>query len=614
MATKKTDAQTVSGNADGYDEQEFFSEDVHDIDADKISELFAEADLGWDAPAPALATARPAKTPRLADRVADTLRSTLAATHGMSPEAATKLIERIQATTRVLNVMDANLRHTYLGVFEVLNYECTVSSSGHIDLDKLPVTEAYSDDIRKEIKKIRAAADQAPADPHASWFALVEIVQRHHTRSAALSLADAISEGEPLVDLIPKHAAVEPPTTQKATIRTGKVRTAAELSTELRAEVAGRQQYRFSSGLPTLDIGYTGQGESRGFVAPGQFCVVMGPTGTGKSSFSYAITPSFGLDMINWGLKDAYQVFFHTEEESLDKLKSFRMDVGQKFHNLANNLVIDAIGTSRRRMAETLYDMVISADEKARKTRRPITDFLPYIVQLDYLQSIQEQGEDEKEATATTAEFLLRGVCAWNPEEMFKFSGLDFRSYAGMAWPQGMENHRVAVIAYAQLVKIADETLYYKPSKRNVQLSDFVITDDKDEPRWDLREGDLRLFGKNQMRGSGVVANNAHSIVILHRSVPYNNPSLKDENGKTHLTDTRARILFDKSRAGSRISYAPMRFDVQSTGFRAQYFDEVAERALAEGKLSGVDPLYAEPGDPILPLRPRASRMAKTRY
>jgi hypothetical protein len=317
---------------------------------------------------------------------------------------------------------------------------------------------------------------------------------------------------------------------------------------------------------------------------------------------------------MNWGLDEAYQVVFHTEEESIDKLRGFRMDANQRFHHLADNVVIDAIGTSRKRMAETLYDLVIQADEWSRHTKRPIIEKLPYIVQVDYLQSIQEAGEDQTLATAITAEFLLRGVVAWNPDEMAKFSGVNFREYAGMAWPSGMEQHRVAVVAYAQLVKISDETLYYKAGKRGVQLSDFALLDDRDEPMWDVREGDLRLFGKNQMRGSGIISQNAHAILILHRSVPYSNPARKHPDG-LHLVDTRARILFDKSRSGSQLSYAPMRFDVQSNGFRAQFFDELAERAIEVGKLTSFDQVnYTSVGDPILPQRPRHDPLDAFRY
>ncbi|MFM7089078.1 MAG: hypothetical protein ACKOW9_06155 [Candidatus Paceibacterota bacterium] len=596
------------------------------IESTQVStELLNEVALGWEETVEVLNQSEYESTENknsnsnrasdISEYVLNALRCTLASVNGASPQTASKIIERVQASTNVLSKLPSKTRKTYKGVFEVLIFECTVSESRGVDLTYLPVSKVYSKDVRDELSKIKEVkAEQVPTDPHAFWFSLVESIQRQRTRSAAMTLAEKIKVGAPLVELLPAFKAVEPPTTQKKSIRTGKVRSAFEFASELRAERAGKPNFRFSSGLPTLDLGYTGVDEPEGFITPGQFSVVMGPTGTGKSSFSYSVTPAFGLDLLNWGLSEAYQVFFHTEEESIDKLKGFRMDMGQKYHHLAKNLVIDAIGTSRTRMAETLYDLVISADEKSRKSRKPITEYLPYIVQLDYLQSIQESGEDEKEATAKTAEFLLRGVAAWNPEEMAKFSGVDFRSYAGMSWPIGMDNHRVAVLAYAQLVKVSDETLYYKPNKRGTQLSDFVLLDDKDNPKWDLKEGDLRLFGKNQMRGSGVVANNAHSIVILHRSVPYNNPSVKNKTGGISLSDTRARVLFEKSRTGSRISYAPMRFDVQSNGFRAQYFDEIAERAVAEGKLTNVHESYIEKGDPMLPNRPRRSKLASTRY
>ena len=580
-----------------------------DVSYDAEQDMSYMGDSDWNTEATV------SKRGRLGDQVLSTLRSTLSAAHGMSPEATNQLISRVKATPRVLSKLSPDKRAVYEGVFEVIGYETTVCTTGVIDLTDLPITEAYNETVREEISRIAAETGlTTPIDPHATWSALVETVQRHHTRTAAIELAEAIDDGEPLSILLPKHEAVEVPTTQKAAIRTGVIRTAAALSAESRVENSGRQGYRFSSGLPTLDLGYTGVGEAKGFVAPGQFVVVMGPTGTGKSSFANAVTPAFGIDLQNWGLNDAYQVLFHTEEESIDKIKGFRMDAGQKYHHLAKNLVVEAIGTSRRRMVETLYDLVIAADKRARETKRPITEFLPYIVQLDYIQSIQEQGENETEASARTAEFLLRGVVAWNPEEMEKFSDVDFRTYAGMGWPAGMEQHRVAVVAYAQLVKIADESLFYKPGKRGMQLTDFAITDEKDEPLWDVREGDLRLFGKNQMRGSGVIANNAHMIVILHRSVPYNNPAKKSEEGELHLTDTRARVLFDKSRAGSRLNYAPMRFDVQSNGFRAQYFDEVAERAIRDGRLKDFDESYQAPGDPILPLRPQRSRLKTARY
>ena len=581
-------------------------------------EIIPDEPYDWFTAADVIATEASTKgTLSLSARVLDTLRASLASLDGARPEQAVQLIERLLKSNRALRKLDTTEQQTYAGIFEVLLHECSVTESGFIHLDALPIAQEYNDKVRNELDILakRAKSGNIPVDPHAAWQGIVESVQRNHTRTSAEKLIMAIDEKLTVAELMERFKKIEPPTTKKAVARKGAVKTAKSIATEFRASTAGQLQLRFSSGMPTLDKGYTNPGEVSGFIAPGQFIVVMGPTGTGKTSFANTVTPSFGLDLVNYGLPDAKQVLFHTEEESIDKLRGFRMDVGQKFHHLAGSLVVDAIGTSRRRMAETLYDLVIEADERSRSTKRPIAEFLPYIVQLDYIQSISESGEDEVKASAITAEFLLRGVSAWNPDELAKFSGVDFRDYSGTAWPSGMEQHRVAVIAYAQLVKVSDETLFYKSGKKGVQMSDFAVLDDKDEPYWDVQENDMRLFGKNQMRGSGVIANNAHAIVILHRSVPYKNPAYRGVDNLMHLTDTRARILFDKSRAGSQLAYAPMRFDVQPSGFRAQYFDELAERAITEGKLSNYDPsCRTEWGDPIIPRRKRLSPLEGFRY
>lgn len=550
----------------------------------------------------------------LEERIVATIRGVLSALHGMETTRGLQVIRRISASKQVNEALNESLQNTYQGVLEVLSHELSVLDVGLLDLGHLPVSSEYDREVRRELDIIAGTVGVGtPADPHAEWADLVEVVQRHSSRRSALALARSIEAKQPLGQLMRRYRSLQPPTAKKVETRDRRARTGRQVAENARAISAGRHPYRFSSGLPTLDRGYTGVGEASGFTAPGQLTVVMGPTGTGKTSFSYTVTPAIGQDLVNWGLSDAKQVFFHTEEESVDKLRGFRMDIGQKHHHLSDRLILEAVGTSRKRMAETLYDLVIESDEMARDTRRPISEFLPHVVQLDYIQSIQEAGEDPTTATAMTAEFLLRGVCAWDPDEMAKFSGVDFREYAGMGWPSGMEDHSVAVIAYAQLVKVSDETLTYKAGKRGIQMSDFVLLDEKDEPYWEVREGDLRLFGKNQMRGSGVIAQNAHSIIILHRSVPYNNPAKRGEDGDLHLTDTRARIMFDKSRTGSRLPYAPMRFDIQSNGFRAQYYDELAEKAIAAGRLD-VHSSYAEPGDPMLPKRPVMDPLSACRY
>ena len=552
----------------------------------------------------------------LQSRIISNVRSVLSSIHNATPEQAKQLLQRIEASTKVMSALPKNYRDTLSAVLEVILHEASVTATGTLNLTDLPILSEYADEVSLEIKEIYSQVDvSTPRDPHAFWQDMVESVQRAHTRYAALDLASGIAAKETVSNLMEKFRKIEPPTAVKSLSRVRSAKTAREVSESERAVRSGKTAYRFSSGMPTLDLGYTGADEEKGFISPGNFVVVMGPTGTGKSSFANSIVPAIQMDLKNWGLTDAMQVLFHTEEESIDKLKGFRMYIGQKYHHLADNLVIDACGTSRKRLAETLYDLVIRADNMARVSKRSIVEYLPHVVQIDYIQSIQEPGDkDPATASAITAEFFLRGVCAWNHEEMFKFSGVDFREYAGMAWPKGMEHHRVAVVAYAQLVKVDDSTLYYQPNKRGVQLSDYALLGDSDEPLWDVREGDLRLFGKNQMRGSGIIAQNAHAIIILHRSVPYNNPAVVESDGTTHLADTRARILFDKSRSGSRMVYAPLRFDVQVNGNRAQYFDEVAEKAILAGKLNNLDSSYQEPGDPMLPLRPYRDMLGEATY
>jgi hypothetical protein len=560
-----------------------------------------------------------ASEPPLRERSVETIRRVLACTSGLEPNDAQPILDRVKASGLVLSRIDKTHRFTIEAVLELLEHEVSVLGAGVLDLNDLPVLPEYSDDVHREVAAIRTTTD-LPTDPHALWQDLVESVQREVAREKAAVFLHTLAEKKPVSEQMKAHRALAetPPTTKKSVSRERRAVNARTYIDDFHVASAGRPTRRYSCGLPTLDRSYTPSNEPIGLVGAGEFIVVMGPTGTGKTSFSYAITSALVQDMINQGEDEAMQIVFHTEEATIDKIRGFRMDVGQRFAHLSKNLVVDAVGTSRTRMAEVIYDLVIDAEEWSRTTGRPIADKLPRVVQLDYIQSIAESA-DEKTETAMTAEFLLRGVCAWNPEEMKKFSGVDFREYAGMAWPKGMEMHRVGVIAYAQLVKVDDASLYYRESKdghKGSVKSDFALLNDRDEPFWDIREGDLRLFGKNQMRGSGIIAQNANAILILHRSVPLT-PAVVGADGREHLADMRARILFDKARSGTKRPYAPMRFDRQFDGPKAQYFDELAEKAIAEGILTAdhVDlDTYMNPGDPILPRRPRVNPLATFVY
>jgi hypothetical protein len=282
------------------------------------------------------------------------------------------------------------------------------------------------------------------------------------------------------------------------------------------------------------------------------------------------------------------------------------------------------IGSSRKRLTEMVYDLVVNAVIRSQSTGRAVTDFLPKIGFLDYIQSVTETGESEYEANNTTAELVLRGFQAFNPEEIAKFSGLDFRTYAGMPWPEGIEDHRMAWVVFAQLKKPDDEnSLYYKRNSSKHPLSDFTLEDMTDVPQWidpvtggkyawEVKENDYRIFRKNQIKGSSKILDNASNIILLHRSRPTNNPSELKEDGTLHLVDTRARLIYDKTRNGSQVLYAPLEFDVSTTG-GAQFFDYKAETALAAGSFRITDDSH-EYGDPMLPVRPVPSPLSGTRY
>jgi hypothetical protein len=555
-------------------------------------------------------------TALLRQRVTSAIRSTLSAVHNADSTVALQIIQRIESSRKVLSALTPEYREIVLAVLEVLKHEASVLSTGRLNLYSLPILEEYAQEVKDEIFFVTDEVGvSTPADPHAYWQDMVEIVQRAATKHAALTLAQGIEDKKPLFDLMPLYRKVEPPTSVKAISRERGTKTAKEVAEEHRVISSSKAAYRFSSGLRSLDGSYTGTNEALGFISPGTFVVVMGQTGTGKSSFANSIVPSISMDLKNWGLEHGKQVLFHTEEETIDKIRGFRMDKGQKYHHLSDNMIVKDCGTSRRQLAYTLYDLVKTAEEISRFNKRPIVEYLPYVVQIDYLQAIQESTDrDPATAAAITAEFFLRGVCAWNPDEMHKFSGVNFLEYAGIPWPEGMTDHRVAVVAYAQLIKIDEATQYYQSGRKGVQLSDFTLFDQDNNPYWKVQDGDLRLFDKSQMRGSGIIAQNAHAILILHRSVPYNNPAVRDALGELHLQDTRARVLYNKSRSGSSRVYAPLRFDVQADGGRAQFFDEAAEDALSRGTLKNIDPSYQDPGDPILPIRPFRNKLAETRY
>lgn len=549
----------------------------------------------------------PPSAPPLARKVKAALVRLLAACHLQRPDQVAALVSLARSGESALAVLSVADRATVDGALEVVDYEAATAATV-VDLSQVPAAVVYTDAVRQLLTTAAAAHDPDASNPSADWLAVLEEVKRFEAVQAAQDLITVVHEHGTVAQVLDAHTRVTRtvPTARKSpdAQRSG-ARTAREVVEQARVAAASTPPRRFSSGYRTLDIWVTNSasGEPMGFIAPGEGVVVAAGTGQGKSSFSYRLVPALAQDLVNWGLGDAKVYFAHTEEAPETKARAMALEPGQRFHHLADTIVINEVGSSREAFVCGLYDLVVDAYQASQATGRSIVDFLPHIVVLDYLQSLSgEKENDVVTATFRTAELILRGIQAWNPSEMAKWGGVEFATYTGMAWPSGMENHRVATVAFAQLVKAAGNTGPYRPGAKGVQISDYVVLDANGNPCWELKEGDQPVLGKKEIFGSSTILNNATFIVFLHRSNIHAGKT-RGTDGKVHLSDTRARLVIDKMRNGALSPVVPMAFDSQPDGFRGQYYDPLAEQAMGEGYLNQPEG-WMESGDPILPARP----------
>lgn len=448
-----------------------------------------------------------------------------------------------------------------------------------------------------------ARSSGGSGNPEAAWNALVTRVALEDTRRGLLKAAKLIEAGHPVSDVEAAFSDIPPPPTAKAQVSEDRdLRTADKLVEKARSGSAvGGSPVRFSSGYPTLDAALTGEGEPLGVVAPGEFLLFLGATGTGKSSMEYAIQRASTLDMVRM-LPDALSLLLHTEESSVDKARAIGLAPGQRWAALARNIVIENVGSSRRRVAEVFYDAIAHAVRRADREGRDLAEFLPYKVHLDYIQALVERGEGDNQAVVATSELILRGLQACNPDEIEKFTGVNFSKRTGMRWPEEIDGHQVAVIGYAQLRKSdAGQSLFYDPANPRMSVFQFTLEGPGGEPAWDVKAGDFRLFTKEDIYGSSKPLQNATNVVLLHRSRPVSNPAVPGPDGRLHLQDRRARLILDKARTGQFALYVPMEFDVDQSGFRAQYYDPIGWE---QRDLPIEWSLCEEYGDPMVPVHP----------
>jgi hypothetical protein len=587
-------------------------------------------DYVWSPPTTTRSTGsrsrRAPRTGEMGDVVWNAFISSMAASDGSPASEFSALIAQIRVSANALDELDDDRRSRLIAVLELVEFEISVCSDEStvslVDCAALPfASEATIADMH-EIK--RTPADLRPVNPMGSWVAMCNEVQSRRTRRQIEKLASTIDAHAPVAEQLEIYDKLEPPATRVAVIREEGIRTVDRLLEELEEAGATSAPYRLSSGFPTLDASQTSDHEEPGIIAPGENLLILGPTGTGKSSIEYALHRGTTLSLTQV-YPDALSILAHTEEESRVKARAIGLCRGQRWHFLAKNVIIENIGSSRRRLAEMFYETVAHAIRRSQETGRHPVEFVAHKMHIDYLQAIAEQGETEQTSVITTSELILRGFQACNPAEIEKYSGINFTRYTGLKWPDELEHHRVAVITYGQLRKSgSDATVFYDPGNRKHSLNQFALEDSSDDPAWvdasgnrwcwEVNAGDFRLFTKDDIYGSSKPLQNATSVLLLHRSRPQKNPvAWYDEEGKPHLADTRARLILDKARNGQSALYVPMSFDVMPDGFRAQYYDVIGESLVRDGLIE-VEDYYRQSGDPMIAKRPPRSPFANLRY
>lgn len=556
----------------------------------------------------------------LIDEIIDTIRAVFASRHNSPGTEMVDIIKYVASSASVLEKLDKSYIRTFKRVCEVLMASAKDNIDADMDFFNIPDLEATSGRVQAEIEFMtnKITANETPTNPTGIWRALCDKIQRISSKSQALNFISALDEDAPEDELMNLYAKLSPPTTKRATINASFSKTAHEWEAQDAEDAAARSPYRISSGYPTWDFAFTAKDakgeelEPRGCFAPGEFHGLAAPTGNGKSAMSRRLVTAAAEDLVTgWGHEHARVLVAITEEAPKIVYRAAALGEGQAFHHLAKNVVIADVGASRRRFMHAVWDLVVEAYHRSKELGINIADAgLPEMILLDYIGGIVEQGEDpDKTAVENTANLIMRGLCGWRIQEMEQFSGESFSAYAGMTWPD-CGSFKPVVLAFVQTTKPKKE--FYDPE--DCSVADFVVESSDGSPGWTVKPGDFHVPGRGAVRGSGVLQNHLTSLVMLHRSRPQNNPTKLDPTtNKMRLVDDRARLILLKTRNGSDMPFIPMRFDSNFEGLRGQFYDLLAERAIAKNMLELL-PSYVNPGDPIMPPRPTRSPFTGVTY
>lgn len=544
----------------------------------------------------------------------DRLISVTASLQGKSPELVSSVLTQLRASSEVLNVLKKDQQDVINSVVEVLSFEVNDAKSGFtLDLQTLHILHLKNEQTQDFVQQAaQRAALTAAEDPTKALVTAQEHVQKARSLLSARALTRTLTDKKSTAAQVEAFKDVVSPTVTQVTVRDRLAKSAAELESEQIQREGKSSLIRISSGLPSLDASLTMPEHVgvKGWLAPGQIAAIAGGTGHGKSAFIRPAILSAAIDLVyGWGMKNAKVFLAFTEEDDTIIRNVMQLNRGQRYHHLAKNIVLVDVGSSRKNLVHAFYEQVMDAEDQALKSGQPITEFMPWVVALDYLGAISEAGENPyTTAVENTANLAMRGFAKCDPDELARYSGVDYRVFSGRNWPEGLGDHQIATIMANQFRQFPKNTLYI-PDSTLTPLLDFT----SEEAPWELQEGDFYLPKQVDVAGSSVIINNVTTLLILHRSRPKGGVNIDPVTGRSYVSDARARIIVDKARTGTRLKVIPFDFDSNVAGTRGRWWDNRAIKAIERGLLHVPD-YYLGEDDPITPLRPVRSPLARIKY
>ncbi len=530
---------------------------------------------------------------------------------GLEPDRAMVLVNQLRGADAMYKVLDEDAAHQLKRTLSVASAVLADLRDGQVWLDSLGLLSGPGRaDTRVQTILERIASTTPSPKPESRLAGAVFNCRKTLSRDSANHLVRAIDAGKTPEELAKIYSDIVPPSALDG------VATAENPSLEdlFSGTVTRTASAVFSSGFMTLDKALHTRPEfPLGFVRGGQLVLMVAPSGAGKTSTIGTVIIAMTTDARRQGLRGRL-IFVHNEDETEDLFDAVGIAPGKAHADMLPRITALKT-TSRSEFVKFFYREVLWAKRQAIDTGLPVASFMPPAVLVDYYQALTEAGENEVQSTSNSADLLLYGVANCDPVALDMFSGISFQEYTGEAWPDGLDGFGISVVATAQLLLKGNQKPF-DPDKSNWR--DYSTATPADEPAWEVRPGDYPLAKLDDIRGATKIIQHATTIIGLHRSRPRNNPEIgKDEHGYPMLADTRGYFTILKARYGQRMLTIPMEFNRQRNGgSKAQYIDAAAEAAIIEPRIrvNFDSELWKHSGDPLIPLRPRKTRMEEIRY